>query len=220
MARYHVSGDGKPRKCTATGSCPLAQNDENGNIVNHFDSEAEAVSYAEKVAAEGRENKGSLSKNPLDAMAKHAPDDAPDDQAARAARELEERSMDPDQFVRRSVAEDPDTPPDVLARMSTDPNEYVRRNVADNPGTPADVLARMSMDSAGLVRYEVSENPNTPASVLVKMSDDPDKNVRGAVADHPNTPLNVVEKLAHDEDPLVRQWALDELEDRRRKNDQ
>ena len=87
MARYHVSGDGKPRKCTAASpeSCPCAQKDENGKVLNHFDSEAEADRYGEKIAADGAKNAGSLSKNPLDVMAKHAPDDALDDPATRAA---------------------------------------------------------------------------------------------------------------------------------------
>lgn len=90
MARYHVGEDGQPRICTASSpeSCPRAQKDENGKIINHFDSEAEANRYGEKIVADGVKNAGglkSLSKNPLDAMAKHAPDDAPDDPATRAA---------------------------------------------------------------------------------------------------------------------------------------
>ena len=87
MARYHVSGDGRPRKCTATSpeSCPLAQKDENGKVLNHFDSEAEAGRYGEKIVADGVKSAGSLSKNPLDVMARHAPDDAPDDTAVRTA---------------------------------------------------------------------------------------------------------------------------------------
>lgn len=87
MARYHVSGDDKPRICTATSpeSCPLAQKDEDGKVLNHFDSEAEADRYGEKIVADGVRSAGSLSKSPLDVMARHAPDDAPDDPAVRTA---------------------------------------------------------------------------------------------------------------------------------------
>lgn len=62
MARYHVSGDGKPRKCTAASpeSCPCAQKDENSKVLNHFDSEAEASRYGEKIAADGVKSAGSL----------------------------------------------------------------------------------------------------------------------------------------------------------------
>lgn len=418
MARYHVSGDGQPRKCTATSpeSCPLAQKDENGKVLNHFDSEAEAGRYGEKIVADGVKSAGSLSKNPLDAMARHAPDDAPDDPAVRTAlgalamrgctlekredsryeitgvddeamsglvskrgtfvdgaevndddsvsiditmngsiphwgaegghaywggsdvsleahgrlllsknddgeyelvpdndssdisdrtsfdpretvedfkygpnnedldenddegwveandeairenlsdlsdvdcdsyfgpgtskwiqgsdgafeeddaaeeRDFEEPSTSSDKHVRGSVAMNPSTPADVLARMSTDsddnvryhvaknpntpasalarmsgdPDEYVRRSVAKNPNTPADALARLSADSSADVRHCVAGKSSTPADVLAKLSDDSDEGVRRAVAWNQSTPADVLDKLSDDPDGRTR----------------
>ena len=426
MARYHVSGEGKPRKCTATSpeSCPLAQKDEDGKVLNHFDSEAEAGRYGEKIVADGVKSAGSLSKNPLDAMARHAPDDAPDDPAVRTALgalammgcKLEKSedgryeitgvdndamiglmsdrgtfvdgaevnddgsvgigitmngsiphwgaegghsswgggdvsleaygdlllrknddgeyelvpdnnagitsriSFDPretledfkygvndiddldeddddgwadanDEAIRTNlsglsdddcdyyfgtgtskwiqengvgavdtkeleaearetkarerVAEDPNTPADVLAKLSTDSFTSVREHVAGNPNTPANVLTRMSTDFNSFVRWDVAMNPSAPADVLTKMSTDPDEyvrrcvaknpstppdslielstdsdsDVRCAVAYNPNTPLNVVMELANDKDSYIRRRALENFEARRQKND-
>ena len=87
MARYHVSKDGRPRKCTAQSpeSCPRAEKDENGKVINHFDSESVANSYGEKISRRSRS--GALRKKvlDLDSIAEHAPADAPEDPAMRTA---------------------------------------------------------------------------------------------------------------------------------------
>ena len=44
----------------------------------------------------------------------------------------------------------------------------VRAKVAENPNTPADVLTELAKDSDWEVRAKVAENPNTPADVLMK----------------------------------------------------
>lgn len=147
--------------------------------------------------------------------------------------------------ARRRVAEDPNTPADVLAKLSTDSFTFVREHVAMNPNTPADVLARMSTDFNSSVRWQAAMNPNTPANVLARMSTDfdeylrrcvaihpntppdslielstdSDSDVRCAVAYNPNTPLNVVMELANDKDSYIRRRALENLEARRQKND-
>lgn len=132
-------------------------------------------------------------------------------------RELEAGARETE--ARERVAEDPNTPADVLTKLSTDSFTSVREHVAGNPNTPANVLTRMSTDFNSFVRWDVAMNPSAPADVLIELSTDSDSDVRCAVAYNPNTPLNVVMELANDKDSYIRRRALENFEARRQKND-
>jgi 3-methyladenine DNA glycosylase AlkC len=49
--------------------------------------------------------------------------------------------------------------------MANDKSCYVRRAVAKNPNTTPEVLAQLAKDEDSYVRIEVAENPNTPQFV-------------------------------------------------------
>ena len=61
----------------------------------------------------------------------------------------------------------------------------VRRNVAENPNTPIDVLSELAKDSDYDVRCFVAENPNTPIDVLTELAKDSDWCVRRNAARNP-----------------------------------
>ena len=71
-----------------------------------------------------------------------------------------------DSIVRFSVARNPSTPPDVLARLAK-PRD-TRAAVAGNPSTPPEVLAKLAVHKAWTVHKAVLRNPNTPPEVLAE----------------------------------------------------
>ena len=117
------------------------------------------------------------------------------------------------------LAENPNTPKDILIKLSGDEDGDVRKRVAGNSNTPKDILVKLSEDETGDVREAVAENPNrpegvytrkekreltgnpsTPKDILVKLSEDKNESIRRGVAENPNTPKDILIKLSEDED--------------------
>lgn len=67
--------------------------------------------------------------------------------------------LNSDWCVRCFVAENPNTPIDVLTELAKDSDWCVRRNAAENPNTPADVLTELAKDSDYDVRRYAACNP-------------------------------------------------------------
>ena len=67
--------------------------------------------------------------------------------------------LNSDWCVRCFVAENPNTPIDVLTELAKDSDWCVRRNAAENPNTPADVLTELAKDSDWCVRRNAARNP-------------------------------------------------------------
>ena len=64
-----------------------------------------------------------------------------------------------DSSVRYKVANNPNTPIDILEVLSKDEDNDVRYWVADNLNTPIDILRVLSKDENSGVRYWVLNNP-------------------------------------------------------------
>ncbi len=67
--------------------------------------------------------------------------------------------LNSDWEVRAKVAENPNTPVDVLTELAKDSDCDVRRNAAGNPNTPAGVLTELAKDSDCDVRRHAAGNP-------------------------------------------------------------
>ena len=65
-----------------------------------------------------------------------------------------------------------------VERLSKDKDWRVRCRVAENPNTPINILIKMSEDKKSNVRCEVARNPNTPIEILKQLSEDVRGNVR------------------------------------------
>jgi len=78
------------------------------------------------------------------------------------------------------------------------------RNLADNPNTPTDVLRDLAKNAVYTVRYRVARNPNTSESDLWKLAENSWGGVREEVAGNPNTSLDLLSKLVMDDDSNVR----------------
>ena len=72
--------------------------------------------------------------------------------------------------VRRDVADNPNTPPDVLARLADDRDEKVRKLVAENPNTPPEVSARLA-ESKNTSSHTNSKN-NRWSSIIKGVQND------------------------------------------------
>ena len=58
------------------------------------------------------------------------------------------------------VAENPNTPVDILKRLADDENEYVRKYLARNPNTPTDILNKLANDKNESVKKTAKETLN------------------------------------------------------------
>ena len=67
-------------------------------------------------------------------------------------------------------------------------NYQEKFELANNPNTPADVLFELSMDEDYYVRCWVATHLNTPVEAFINMSTDEEFGVRFWVERNPNTP--------------------------------
>ena len=75
------------------------------------------------------------------------------------------------------LARNPNTPPEILARLANDNDYYVIQYVAGNPNTPPETLERLANDEDYGVLYCVAENPNTPQESLKNLANDNNRTV-------------------------------------------
>ena len=64
--------------------------------------------------------------------------------------------------------------------------------LAQNPNTPQEVLASLATDEYSGVRYGVTRNPNTPQEVLASLATDEDSSVRYGVTQHPKVTEDII----------------------------
>ena len=60
-------------------------------------------------------------------------------------------------------------------------SDDMKLELANNPNTPKEVLKKLSTDEDWYVRWNVVRNPNTPKEVLIKLSTDEDSWIRRKV---------------------------------------
>jgi hypothetical protein len=104
-----------------------------------------------------------------------------------------------DRLVRACIAAHSKASIPLLEQLSKDPNSDVRVNVAENPNTPIEVLAYLAQDEGDTeqitnrategywVRVAVAHNPNTPVPILSELAMDKAPSVRAAAAINPST---------------------------------
>lgn len=89
-----------------------------------------------------------------------------------AAAELEILSAHETYKIRRRVAENNNTPVNILLILAEDSHPEVRATVADHNLTPKEVLERLAADECLEVRYTLAENANLPMEILLKLAED------------------------------------------------
>jgi hypothetical protein len=71
-----------------------------------------------------------------------------------------------------TIAENEDTPANILEFMATDEDIFVRKYIAGNQSTPPKILTILANDERELVRASVAKNPQTPLYILELLSND------------------------------------------------
>jgi len=67
------------------------------------------------------------------------------------------------------VALNPNTPVDILLKLTKDKNEWVRATVAQNPNIPVEGLRKLITDDKYTVRRQIALNPKVPRTLLVML---------------------------------------------------
>ncbi|MEU0073701.1 PE-PGRS family protein [Streptomyces sp. NPDC006332] len=92
----------------------------------------------------------------------------------------------------------PNFPRHDLLRHADDPNPRMRRLAPDDPESTPELVARLSRDPSAEVRYRAATDPRLPAECVVLLLEDPHDHIRGAAARHPGLPVRVLVRLLRD----------------------
>ena len=102
------------------------------------------------------------------------------------------------------VALNPNTSHKTIERLATSGEWAVRRAVAYNPAASEPLLAHLASDSRREVRSAVAANRRLPSKLFCEMAHDRSFKVRESVASNPSLPSEVLQELAGDPDWRVR----------------
>lgn len=76
------------------------------------------------------------------------------------------------------LAQNPNTPADVLTELAKNNDAYIRNDVASHPNTPINVIKQLCEDRNGYVRKGVLKNPNISLDIVISFLHDPKKDVQ------------------------------------------
>lgn len=116
--------------------------------------------------------------------------------------------VSPNAFIREGLAGNSKAPASILEALVNDENVFVRIALAKNPSVPISILERLANDPDDRVCKSLIENPNLPAQLLELFVDAADRKVRECVAQHPNTSIGSLMRLAADREYWVRNYIL------------
>lgn len=101
---------------------------------------------------------------------------------------------------------------DLIDKLIKDKLYHVRCRVADNVNTPPEILSILAKDDNEEVRTEVAYNTSTPPKSLLILAKDDNDEVRLGVADNVNTTSEVLSILAKDNLDFISKIAIRKLE--------
>lgn len=124
----------------------------------------------------------------------------------------------------RSIALREDLTREVIIACVNHPNWVVPHTIANNPATPPDILAILAVHDRDLVRHRVAMNANTPPETLAMLANDPDEWVKHETLKNPKTPRDSITKAYQTRDgftlglplaiagnPNTAGWVIEEL---------
>jgi|AGTN01.3.fsa_nt_gi Response regulator containing a CheY-like receiver domain and an HTH DNA-binding domain len=102
------------------------------------------------------------------------------------------------------MAANPLTPSAELERLANSSDSpIVLRYLADNENTPLEVLELLSYCPYAEVRAAIADNPIASLAILERLVNDEDPDVRLQIAENHNMPIVVLKKLEDDDNPYV-----------------
>lgn len=90
--------------------------------------------------------------------------------------------------VRIAIAWDEKTPFETLWILSKDEVD-IRRHVADNPSTPPEMIEKISKDPSKTVKNLIAQRSGVSKKILKRLSRDEDEYIRASVANNRSTPI-------------------------------
>ncbi len=99
-----------------------------------------------------------------------------------------------------TVASNPSTPQAILQDLAKHTYPEMREALASNPSTPQAILQDLAEDVYFWVRERVAGNPGASPKMLWRLAEDECVNVRKAVGCNPSTPSEILSRLAADQD--------------------
>lgn len=112
-----------------------------------------------------------------------------------------------DAGIRSSIAQNPNTPQDVLEDYLQNGSKGLQRYVALNPGLSREIIEKLAHSPDDHMRYAISLNPSISPELLTELSLDENDEVRSGVAMNPNTPIDTLFRLTEDDSAGVRVTA-------------
>jgi len=85
------------------------------------------------------------------------------------------------------VANNPNTPPELLTQLAHSPEKLIRASVAAAPQCPLTAFLILCTDDQPTVRQAILKNMNTPSIILDKFTNTNDAFILHSLAKHPNT---------------------------------
>lgn len=116
-------------------------------------------------------------------------------------------SVDGELRVRWLLANNPNTPPQVLDSIIASNHLGLIRRVAEHPRLSLPSLEALCSHTDAQVREAVSENPNLPPSLMWTLAQDASEDVRFRLAESYTVDQEVLSYLMEDENPYVAQRA-------------
>jgi hypothetical protein len=108
----------------------------------------------------------------------------------------------------------PATTAQELGSLSTSQLPAIRRRIAENENTPANILERLSHDDYANVRAAVALNKTSPENVILRLAGDTNADVRHALASTSYVSEAILQLLSRDDNPHVAHRASQMLKKR------
>ncbi len=109
--------------------------------------------------------------------------------------------------TRIAIAQNKNTPQDILRALAKDHVWNVRAAAARNESISQDILRFLAKDKNGYVRERVARNRSAPQGILRILAKDDHYYIRAHVASNKNVPVDVLKDLLEDEDVTVKNHA-------------
>ena len=105
------------------------------------------------------------------------------------------------------IAFNPNTPPEILEKLSNSRSWYVRKSVASNVNTPSVALSLLGRSEDQYIRQAVAENVGSDVETIRILAQDKVWHVRAGVIKNQKVPEDVLRNLNNDENEHVRNDA-------------
>lgn len=96
---------------------------------------------------------------------------------------------------KNTIAQNSNTPIELMQKLSDDKNEYILEHLAKNPSLPIELMWKLSKDDDSDVRTFLARNPNLSIEVMQKLSEDEYGDVRDNLEENPNLPIEILQKF-------------------------